>query len=207
MFAAIRGAQAPERFSTRFLASLGFKSAQDRLFISVLKSLGFLSSAGAPQDRFFQYLDETQSEKVLAEAIRDAYSDLFQINKNAHELSKSEVQNKFKTLMQGSASESVLDKMATTFVHLCKQADFRNKRASDTKVQEETSAVVEDPAGMEVDSSTAGINQIASPNGLASGLRLGGLHYNIQIILPESRDPKVYDALFRSLREHLLDNA
>ena len=33
---------------------------------------------------------------------------------------------------------------------------------------------------------------------------LGGLHYNIQIILPESRDPKVYDALFRSLREHLL---
>lgn len=39
---------------------------------------------------------------------------------------------------------------------------------------------------------------------LTAGVQsLGGLHYNIQIILPESRDPKVYDALFRSLKEHL----
>lgn len=32
---------------------------------------------------------------------------------------------------------------------------------------------------------------------------LGGLVYNIQIQLPESRDPVVYDALFRSLKAHL----
>lgn len=36
-------------------------------------------------------------------------------------------------------------------------------------------------------------------------VRLGGLVYNIQIQLPESRDPTVYDALFRSLKVHLLD--
>lgn len=35
--------------------------------------------------------------------------------------------------------------------------------------------------------------------------RLGGLAYNINIHLPESRDQAVYDALFKSLREHLLD--
>ena len=29
------------------------------------------------------------------------------------------------------------------------------------------------------------------------------LHYNIQIHLPESRDPAVYDALFKSLKKHL----
>jgi len=28
------------------------------------------------------------------------------------------------------------------------------------------------------------------------------LHYNIQIHLPESRDPSVYDAIFKSLKEH-----
>jgi hypothetical protein len=30
------------------------------------------------------------------------------------------------------------------------------------------------------------------------------LHYNIQLILPESRDQSVYDALFSSLRRHLM---
>jgi hypothetical protein len=29
------------------------------------------------------------------------------------------------------------------------------------------------------------------------------LHYNIQIHLPESRDPAVYEALFKSLKKHL----
>ena len=33
---------------------------------------------------------------------------------------------------------------------------------------------------------------------------LGGLVYNIQIVLPETRDVAVYDALFRSFKEHLL---
>jgi hypothetical protein len=37
----------------------------------------------------------------------------------------------------------------------------------------------------------------------ARGLSIGGLVYNIQLILPESRDPKVYDALFESLKGHL----
>lgn len=30
------------------------------------------------------------------------------------------------------------------------------------------------------------------------------MHYNIQIHLPETRDMAVYDAIFRSLKEHLL---
>ena len=35
-------------------------------------------------------------------------------------------------------------------------------------------------------------------------LHLGGLVYNIQIVLPETRDPAVYDALFKSLKDHLV---
>ena len=39
--------------------------------------------------------------------------------------------------------------------------------------------------------------------GISSRLVVDGLIYNIQIQLPESRDPKVYDALFQSLKKHL----
>jgi hypothetical protein len=32
-----------------------------------------------------------------------------------------------------------------------------------------------------------------------------GLHYNIQIHLPATKDVEVYNAIFKSLKDHLLD--
>ena len=43
-FDAMLGAQAPERFSVKFLEQLGFTETNDRLFIGILKDLGFLVS-------------------------------------------------------------------------------------------------------------------------------------------------------------------
>lgn len=34
---------------------------------------------------------------------------------------------------------------------------------------------------------------------------VAGLHYNIQIHLPATKDVEVYNAIFKSLREHLLN--
>src|SRR5690242_19627626 len=80
---AIQQAQAPKQFSTTFLQNLGFKSTADRLFIGMLKALGFLNAGGNPEPRYFEYLDQTQSGRVLAEAMREAYVDLFELNVNA----------------------------------------------------------------------------------------------------------------------------
>jgi hypothetical protein len=187
---AIKSAQAPERFTIKFLESLDFKSTTDRLIIGVLKSLGFLTADAKPTERYFRFLDQTQSAVVLAEGIREAYSDLFQVKTNAQTLSQSEIVNKLKTLGQGQFSESVLDKMALTFSALTKLADFKSA-----------------PAALPVETPVQEADQILERTDRALGhhtkLGLGGLHYNIQIILPETRDAKVYDAIFRSLREHL----
>jgi hypothetical protein len=192
---AIRGAQAPERFTYSFLESLEFKSSSDRLIISVLKSLGFLDGDGRPQERYFQYLDQTQSETIMAEAIREAYADLFQINTKANELPRNDLKNKLKTLTQGAVKESVLEKMAMTFVALVKQADF----SSSPHVRP-----------VLVDGPVAGSGTIEpSPSGQVPSNEtkpfFGGLHYNIQIILPATRDTKIYDAIFKSMKEHLSD--
>jgi hypothetical protein len=181
---AIRSAQAPEKFTQAFLESLEFKSTADRLVIGVLKSIGFLDEGGKPTERYFRFLDQTQSAKVLAEGIRDAYQDLFKINKKANDLARQDVINKFKTLSQGQLSDAVLDKMAMTFTALSKYADFTGAPVAQQVVQP---PIVEQ----------------AEPE-RAHGLKLGGLVYNIQIVLPESRDPAVYDALFQSLRRHLV---
>ena len=47
----IIGARAPERFTSRFLEDLGFKSSSDRLIIGILKSLGFIDENGVPKLR------------------------------------------------------------------------------------------------------------------------------------------------------------
>jgi hypothetical protein len=188
----IVGAQAPDKFTTRFLESLDYKSNSDRLVIGLLKSLGFLADDGRPTQRYFDYLDQTQSQAVLAQAIREAYADLFQVNKNANQMSKTEVVNKFKTLAQGQYSESVLDKMGMTFMALCTLADF----GAAPSPQESAPTTAAPPT--EPPSRPAELEQARG-----KGLSISGLVYNIQLILPESRDARVYDALFDSLKRHL----
>ena len=187
---AIKSAQAPQVFTTKFLESLDFKSTYDRLIVGVLQSLGFLTAEKKPTERYFKFLDQTQSDIVLAEGIREAYADLFQINRNANTFAKQEVINKFKTLSQGQLSDSVLDKMAMTFVELCKLADFKSKPAVESLSPEPTKTP---------ETTTVKKDELAHRK-----MAVGPLQYHINLILPESRDPVVYDALFRSLKEHLL---
>lgn len=206
IFEAMQSAQAPEKFTTRFLVSIGFSTSGDRLIIGVLKSLGFLESDGKPKERYFQFLDQTQSEKVLAEGIREAYADLFKIRTDAEKLSNSEVINKSKTLSQGSMSESVLKKFAMTFTSLVKLADFsdpikhvfpKGDTDDEERVEEKMTEEVAAAAGLE-ETSFVGRKRGNTAN-------LSGIHYNIQIILPATRDTAIYNAIFKSLKDHLIE--
>src|SRR5580692_1839634 len=116
---AIRQAQAPDRFTHKFLEGLGFKSTNDRGIIGVLKALGFTDESGNPKQPYFDYLDDDRHKAVLAEGIRRAYADLFKLSNKANEMDVGWVKNKLKTLTQGAKSEAVLPKMAATFVALC----------------------------------------------------------------------------------------
>jgi hypothetical protein len=193
---AIQTAQAPSAFTTRFLEKLGFKAKGDRLIIGVLKDLGMIDDKGVPKERYYQFLDQSHSGTILAVGIREAWSDLFAININAHQMTKAEFVGKLRTLSQGSLTDIVMGNHYTTFSALAKNADFTShlKKPSVTGVATEkksiSKAAKDIPPVIDVPSQ--------------AGSKISGLVYNIQIVLPESRDPAVYDALFRSLKEHLL---
>ena len=127
-FDAILGAEAPDRFSINFLTNLEFTSSNDRLIIGVLKELGFLNTDGVPQDRYYQFLDKSQSYHVLADGIREAYADLFAINKEAQKLDIEGVFNKLRTLYKGNKKDNVIRSIAKTFVALCEIADFSKSK-------------------------------------------------------------------------------
>ena len=189
---AIRSAQAPERFTIRFLQDLGFKTTSDRLIVSVLKSLGFIDESGVPKQRYHQFLDSEISSKVLAEGIRDAYGDLFALNIDANTKDQTWVRNKLKTLSQGTKSDAVISKMALTFTALCKLGDFtKTSKMENAPVIESGTAEPKPTAA--IDSSDVGQRS-----------RTMELVYKIHIELPAVRDQGVYDAIFKSLRENLL---
>lgn len=197
-FDSIINAQPPERFTVKFMENLGFTSTNDRLFIGVLKELGFLTNDGVPQQRYFEFLDKSQAPKVLAAGIREAYSDLFAINRAANELPAEEVRNKLRTLYAGKKKDSVIERVATTFRALCEQADF-------SAAQQAASLQPEVPKPDEklVDLSAAKPKPDEDASLPPAKLKVGSLQYHINIVLPETRDQGVYDAIFKSLRDHL----
>lgn len=193
---AIQSAQAPERFTTKFLKDLDFTSSNDRMFIAVLKGLGFIDENGVPTTRYFSFLDHSQSRKVLADAVREAYGDLFALNRGAQDLDLETIKGKFKSLTQGQKTEHVVRLMANTFKDLAALADW--SALAEPSIDEKKTLAVETPPAEVVNREKDAEHITRRP--FASM----GLHYNIQVILPESRDPAVYDALFSSLRRHLM---
>jgi hypothetical protein len=193
-FDAVLDAQPPERFSIKFLENLGFTSTNDRLFIGILKELGFLNSDGVPQQRYFDFMDRSQSRHAVADGIHEAYSDLFAVNTKANELPATDVKNKLRTLYAGKKTDNVIDRIAKTFAALCEYADFSKAAAGATAPEDVQDKKKDAPQHKTPE---AGIQTVAQ------AISLDSLQYHINIVLPETRDQGVYDAIFRSLREHL----
>lgn len=192
MLNALLTAKAPERFSYKFLEGLGFKSSNDRLYINVFKRIGLLDENGVPTERYYRFLDQGIYKKVLAEGIREAYEDLFNININAQNLPLDEVKNKLRTITQGQKTEKVISLMASTFFALCSLADWKEENKKVIRDDKKQNESVEQENKNET-------NQYAEP----TKEKRMELHYDIQIHLPETRDERVYDAIFSSLKKHL----
>lgn len=197
---ALRHANAPEKVGLKFVEEIGFKSTNDRLFIPLLKAMKFIDDSGKPTARYHSFLDDTEWKRVLAEGVRDAFADLFRINKNAHTLSREILTGKLKSLGEGKLSPAILTNTTKTFLELVKLADFSSSGAA-----AEASPPPRDGAGASSDKIEKPALAIPFEDMPEPPKHIGhALVYRIEIVLPAVRDQAVYDAIFRSAREHLL---
>lgn len=182
----------PSKFSVDHLKGLGFKSSNDRAIIPLLKDLGFLTDDGTPTGRYHAYRDRSQSKQVMGEAIKDAYSDLFLIREELTESDRQAVIGKFKST-HGS-TDKVASLQAATFFCLLKLADLKghSKKATPTELEEKET----------VEEKTAKNIVQESPASQTTPLHL---RYNIEVHLPATKDIEVYNAIFKSLKENLID--
>ena len=191
-FEAILNAQAPEKFTVKFLKDLGFTSSTDIQFINVLKTLGFLDDSGGPTESYYQLYDRSVAKTLIAQGIRRSYADLFALNMHAQNMTREELKGKFKTLTAGQKTDSTIKQMVSTFMNLCQYADW-----TESVTHADVPAVTVREPEVEVEKSGESEGSIQT---MGRGL---DLNYNIHIHLPATRDPAVYDALFSSLAKHI----
>ncbi|MBF0169865.1 MAG: DUF5343 domain-containing protein [Nitrospinae bacterium] len=184
--------QAPQQFSAQHLKDLGYTSSNDRALIPLLKDLGFLSKDGTPTARYHEFRNSHKSKSVLGESLREAYQDIFTLRKHPDESNDRQlIEGKFKSAH--NVSDRLAKEMANTFFGLLSLADVK---VSDDKSKQ---ASEEQP---ETDQSKSIPIQNRSKQ-LGGGIT--SLHYNIQIHLPATKDLEVYSAIFKSLKEHLVE--
>ncbi|MDN5200888.1 DUF5343 domain-containing protein [Fulvivirgaceae bacterium BMA10] len=185
-FGKIRDAQAPDKFTQQILKDLGFKSNNHRPFIPLLKSLGFLSSEGTPTQRYNEYRDHSKSKQIMGEAIKEAYSDIFLIKSHPKSGDKDLIQGKFKSYH--NTSDNVAKLHTNTLYALLDLAELNHENISKSNEKENIIRETEKE-----------IIKTKLPEGKV------GLHYNIQIHLPATKDVEVYNAIFKSLKEHIIE--
>jgi hypothetical protein len=197
LFGALRQGQAPSKFNREFLKDLGFKSSNYHAVIPLLKGLRFLSEDGTPTSRYMAFLDETKWREILGEAIREAYADIFVMKAKPTQADKKLIQGKYKSSF--NLSDKTAERAASTFLALLRiagDAVFETKSAfaQHEAIVDELKKITPEAEKKEP--------AIERPPGSSATL---GLHYNVQIHLPATKDVEVYNSIFKALRSHLID--
>lgn len=191
----IQEGQAPSKFSQQHLKDIGYTSSNHKAFIPLLKAIGFLSPDGSPTSRYHSYRDHSQSRLVMGEAIKEAYADLFLIKSHPKKGDMALIQGKFKSTH--NSSDTASERMAKTFFALLALADIDHIGATPPITD---TPQAEPEAEPEADAQVANTVPLNLPKNIATP----GLHYNIQIHLPATKDVEVFNAIFKSLKEHLI---
>jgi Family of unknown function (DUF5343) len=202
VFRRIAEGQAPDKFTVQYLKDLGFTSSNYRAVIPLLKTLGFLTPDGIPTNRYLEYRNPAQSRRVMGDAVHEAYGDLFTIKANPTESDFDLIEGKFRSALNATTNTSKY--MASTFYALLELADTETPvglteppKVQQGKLEERNEVSTKPPASPHVAVSEKAIGNSHSQS--------TALHYNIQIHLPATKDVEVFNAIFKSLREHLLD--
>lgn len=179
-----------------WLAQVGFSSSNDRRLLAVLKQIGFLDGSSMPTDVWKRYRSATVADrkKVLAQAIREGYKGLYDMYPNAQARSDNELESFFRGHV--NAGSQVLAKTIQTFKALAAIADFDGSDAA-------VSPSAPSPSKKDIPASEVPAHLPTATTEVGKGTDMSVV-INIQLAVPETKDAKVYNAFFESLKKHLL---
>lgn len=188
----IKTAGTPDNFNGDFLENtLGFKGGNYRTFIPWAKKIGFINTDGTPTPLYKKFRNPTTSQNSLAEGLRKGYADLFFRDENVYKLDKPQ----FKGLVMEATGyphdSKTLENIVNTFWNVKAIADFEINNESQLEETVITSPN-ENPIQLTTDSPKKRVSL--------------GLNYTINLVLPKTDDPAIFNAIFKSLKDNLLND-
>ncbi|MDX5360236.1 MAG: DUF5343 domain-containing protein [Alphaproteobacteria bacterium] len=185
----IKKAAVPERVSQDFVKTiLKIPGGSGDQMTSFLKKLGLANPDGSPNDRYRKFRNPSQSGTAIAEAIRHAYAPLYKRNEFMHEANESDLIG-LVVEETGLAHDSNPVKLIVSCIkHLKAHASF-----GEPLEEAEPVTVYAQPQ----------TNSSHAPQSSTQEFGMN-LSYTINLNLPATSDPAVFDAIFKSLKENLL---
>jgi hypothetical protein len=198
ILAKITEARRPERFTQDYLETIiGFRGGNYRAIIPLLKRMEFLNSDGSPTPLYDKYRNDDTRGEALATGVRNAYSDIFARNEFAYALPREKITSLVTEISGLEKNSSVGKNIVSTFWTLKEGADFEKKPETEVMVADDKRSPDIPP--------TPPAPAIPPPRQENGGVefRVG---YTINLNLPETTNPDVFNAIFKALKEHLLRN-
>jgi hypothetical protein len=186
----ITKATVPPTFTQDFLATtLDMPGGGARPAIKFLKRAGFLTSDGTPTDLYKQFRNQSLRGAAAAQGLRNAYSELYVANEYVHNANDKDLKGLIVQVTGLEEDSKLVPSMVASFKTLRDFADFDAVASEDLDRQDGSD-----------DGNDLG-NQGQRLTLAQGNLRLG---YTINLNLPATTDIAVFNAIFKSLREHLL---
>jgi hypothetical protein len=191
-------ASIPENFNGDFLGTkLGFPGGNQKTFIPWAKKCKLLGEDGAPTQLYKDFRNPTYRKVSMATALKKGYEELYVRNEYAHDLSRPDF-TKLVTDTTGLAHDSSTVKaIVASFFNAKEFADFESKSNEEEKVNQADNKTVS-PLNEKV-------SDLISKNNSKKQIDLG-INYTINLVLPKTDDPAIYNAIFKSLKENLLND-
>jgi hypothetical protein len=175
--------------------------------LSVIRFLGLIDDEGkknADAGKAFLHTDDAEFQKAFADLVHTAYSGLFDLNGDASwTLERKKLVTFFRH--DGDTSDLIGTRKAATFEAL---AEFAARRASNTAkppqprpAKSSSKRVSRPPSVPAAPASDSPVVTTASQRSAVSP----SLTVRIEVNLPVADDQAVYDRIFKSLREHLIN--
>ena len=186
----ITQAAVPPRFTQDFLATtLDLPGGGARPVIPYLKRAGFLTSDGTPTDLYKRFRNSSLRGSAAAQGLRNAYVDLYVANEYVHDANEKDLKGLIVQVTGLEEGSKLVPAMIATFKTLRAFADFNADPSAD-------------PAQENGDEGEEVGDRGRSLGGeRGTGIQLG---YTIHLNLPATTDIAVFNAIFKSLKEHLL---
>lgn len=192
----IKNAATPDKVTTDFITTkLGMKGGSGRALLPFLKKIGFVNSDGTPSDLYIRFRNPSDSEVAVAEAIKIGYKALYDSNEYTHELGDDDLKGLIVQVTGQEPDSNVVSLSHRTFKKLKEKARFDYEHLTPA------SLAASDEQNFTEATETAGVYRRHRSN-TTSGLSLS---YTINLNLPPTSDISVFNAIFKSLKDNLLD--